>query len=474
MAISPSEPPSAAAASLLRPRLLLVDRDVAEAGRISRYFEGEGFEVLVARTTEQAVNALERQAFDGLVTELEGPGIDGLLLLRAARRLDPEAMVVLLGEPDLMAKGARAILDGAWDFQTRPLVLEKILAGLRRTERLRRLIGEVRDLNRRLDKKYGLRNIIGASPAISLALDRILQAGPTEATVLITGETGTGKELVATALHQASTRRSGPLIRLHCADLSEGLVDSELFGHEKGAFTGAVAARKGRFELADGGTIFLDEVGELAAGTQVRLLRVLQEREFIPVGGEAPVRVDVRVVAATHHDLRALVAAGRFREDLYYRLNVVSIEMPALRHRPQDIPLLVEHFLSEAAETYGHRVPGVTHRAMARLARYHWPGNVRELKNVIVGTVIQAPGDRPIDLEDLPPLFRSLPDEERLLQVPLGTSLAEVEQRLIEAHLREHGKDIRGAARALGVSVRTLYRRLDAYQKGTDGGATPR
>ncbi len=448
----------------LKPRILLVDHDATEAGRISRFLQGEGCEVVSARTGEEAFNVLDDQGIDAIVTEAASSGIDGLRLMQVARRRDPETCVVLISDPDTVGIASRAVLDGAYDYQMRPLNLEKILAAVRRGQKVRGLVAEINDLRRRLDKKYGLQNIIGNSPAMAAVLARILQAAPTDATVLITGETGTGKELVGTALHQNSPRRNGPMIKLHCGDLSEGLVESELFGHEQGAFTGAIASRQGRFEAADGGTLFLDEVGELSASTQVKLLRVLQEREFTRVGGERPIRVDVRLIAATNHDLRGMVAGGLFREDLFYRLNVVSIEMPALRHRPQDIRPLAEHLLHEVAEAYGRRTSGFTSRAMSRMLRYRWPGNVRELKNVVTGMIINADGDRPLDVEDLPPALQEIPDEEGSLSIPLGTPLEEVERRLIESTLRASDFDLGRTAEVLGISLRTLYRRIADYQ----------
>jgi DNA-binding NtrC family response regulator len=450
----------------MRPRFLLALRRGEEAARVARFLEGEGYEVLRASTGEQAYNILEGAAVDGLLADVRAPGLDGLRLMSVARQHDPEVCVVLAAGPDESALEARALLDGADDFQGRPLAPERVLAALRRTRRKRELIAEVNGLQRRLDEKYGLRNIIGTSPAISRVLDRIRQVGPTEATVLITGETGSGKELVAAALHQSSTRRNGPLVKLHCGDLAVGLVESELFGHEKGAFTGAVAARRGRFELADGGTLFLDEVGELAPGTQVRLLRVLQDREVMRVGGEQSIRVDTRVLAATNRDLKQLVADGLFREDLYYRLNVVAIDMPALRHRVQDIPPLAEHFLREAAAVAGKKSPGISPAVLHRLGRYGWPGNVRELKNVMTNMAISAEAGHPLEVADLPPFLQALPEEGKTLLIPLGMPLAEVERRLIEATLREHDGDLHGTARALGVSLRTLYRRIGEYRGG--------
>jgi DNA-binding NtrC family response regulator len=447
-----------------RPRVLLVDRDTSEAGRVSRFLEGEGFEVAWARTGEQAFNVLDDLAVDAIVTELQSAVVDGMRLMHIALRRDPEACLVLIAEPGSVAVATQAMLEGAYDYQVRPLNLEKILAVLNRARRVRELVEQVNELNRRLDKKYGLRGIIGNSAAISAVLARTLQVAPNDVTVLITGETGTGKELVGTALHQNSPRRNGPLIKLHCGDLSEGLIESELFGHEKGAFTGAVSARKGRFELADGGTLFLDEVSELAPGTQVKLLRVLQDGEFMRVGGDRPVRVDVRLVAATNQDLKARVKDGRFRQDLYYRLNVVSIEMPALRHRPQDIPLLADQFLREAATAYGHRVAGFTPKALGRMWRYPWPGNVRELKNVVTGMVITGVDGRFLDVEDLPMALRQVPEESRGLSIQVGSSWADAERRLIEATVQSMAGDVRECSRVLGISPRTLYRRLAQYK----------
>jgi two-component system response regulator HydG len=329
------------------------------------------------------------------------------------------------------------------------------------------------ELNRRLDRKFGLQNIIGTSAAINTVVNKALQVAPTDATVLITGETGSGKELIATAIHQNSARRNGPLIKLHCGDLTEGLVESELFGHEKGAFTGALTSRKGRFELADGGSLFLDEVAELTAGTQVKLLRVLQEGEFFAVGGDRPIKVDVRLIAASSRPLSRLVAEGRFREDLYYRLVVVSVDMPALRHRPQDIPLLADHFLKEAAAAQGKQIPGISPRVLHRLARHSWPGNVRELKNVITAMTVNVEAGRPLDVADLPPELQALPDEGGSLLIPIGTSWAEAERRLLEATLKSMDFDVWKTANVLGISPRTVYRRLSDYHRGGGGRLEP-
>ena len=462
----PEAAPPPAAERWLRPRVLLADRDVAEAARLQRLLESHGYEIQTARTNEQAFNILDEQAVEALVAEVRGSGLDGIRLMQVARRRDPEVCVVLIAGAGEVEVATLALGEGAHDFQTRPVNAEKVLATLRRGARLRRLISEIFELNQRLDKKYGLSNIVGHSTAMAAVLNRILQVGPTDATVLITGETGTGKELVGSALHQNSTRRGSPLIKLHCGDLAEGLVESELFGHERGAFTGAVASRKGRFELADGGTLFLDEVSELPSGTQVKLLRVLQEREIQRLGGERTIPVDVRLIAATSRDLRALVESGQFREDLFYRLHVVAIEMPALRHRPQDIPLLAEHFLRESAAAYGRRIPGFTSRAMNRLTRYAWPGNVRELKNFVTTMVINSEGGRSIDVADLPQVIQEIPESGQNIFIPIGTSWEEAERRLIEQTLTSNHGDIVMTSKVLKMSLRTLYRRLSQYRTG--------
>lgn len=444
-------------------RVLIVDEERAEARRLARQLEGAGYETTVLADGEGAYNLLDEQPVDGVICQARGGRVDGVRLLSIARRRNPDTCGILIAEASEVDAATRALSEGAHDFQTRPLNFDKIVAVLRRAEQWSSLRARVNELERRLDRKFGLHNFVGNSAAMASVVAKILQIAPTDTTVLITGETGTGKELVATALHQNSGRRHAPFVKLHCGDLAEGLVESELFGHERGAFSGAVTARKGRFELADGGSLLLDGVSELSAGVQAKLLRVLEAGEFMKVGGDRSIRADVRLIGTTSRDLRELVAAGQFREDLFYRLNVVTIEMPPLRHRRQDVPLYIEHFLREAAGETGRPQPVVAPRAMGRLVRYGWPGNVRELKNTMTGLVLAADATRPIDVDDLPPAIRVIPDEGPGLWIPVGTSLAEVERRLIDATFESTNSDRLETARLLGLSLRTLARRLAAY-----------
>jgi len=426
--------------------------------------ESEGFEVTVVADDVRAYNALDEGSWDALVTETRSARIDGIRLLQVARRTNPDLCAVLIAEQDQIDVATHALFEGAHDHQTRPLNLDKLIAVLRRAEETARLRGRIQELNRRLDRKYGLHNIVGNSAAIAAILAKVPQIGASDATVLILGETGSGKELLATALHQNSKRRNAPLIKLHCGDLSEGLIESELFGHEKGAFTGAVQSRAGRFEMADGGTLFLDELGDLSLSTQAKLLRFIQERELTRLGAERPIRVDVRLIVSTQRDLRAEIEAGRFREDLFYRINVVTLELPPLRQRRQDIPVLVDHFLREAASSAGTPVATATPAVMSRLLRYSWPGNVRELKNTITGMVLSADPDAPLEVGDLPPQLQELPDPSEGIWIPLGTSAEEAERRVIEATFKSVDGDMFRAAQVLGVSLRTLYRRLNIYR----------
>jgi two-component system response regulator HydG len=454
-------------------RVLVVDSHDSEARGVVRHLEAEGFRPTYLRNEEDAFNLIDEETIDGVIAEIRTPRIDGIRLLHIARLRNPETCVIFIAGPDDIGLATRGVSEGAYDFQTRPLNLEKLVAVLRRGQGAQRLADRLSDLNRRLDRKYGLGNIIGNSAAISGVLAKIRQVGSSEASVLIRGETGTGKELIATAIHQNSGRKDGPLLKLDCGDLAEGLVESELFGHVRGAFTDAVSDRQGRFELADGGTLFLDGVGELGARTQAKLLRVLEDGRFYKLGAERARKVDVRLIASTQVDLRELVQQGRFRGDLFYRLNVISLEMPALRHRRQDIPLLLDHFLGEAATTAGKPAPVLAPAAMNRLMRYAWPGNVRELKNVATGLVFAHEGTRPLDVGDLPPFLQELPADDPGIWVSMGTPFREVERRMLETALLATGFDRKAAARMLGMSLRTLYRRISEYGiEGPAGRAT--
>jgi transcriptional regulator with PAS, ATPase and Fis domain len=318
-------------------------------------------------------------------------------------------------------------------------------------------------MEQRLDRKFGFERLIGNTPEMAALAARIRQIAPADTTVLITGETGSGKELVAQALHQHSSRRNEVFVKLNCAALAEGVIESELFGHEKGSFSGAFERRKGRFELADGGTLFLDEISELSLRTQVKLLRVLQTGEFERVGGQETLRVDVRALCATNRDLRVEVAAGRFREDLFFRLNVIPVHLPPLRERRADIPLFVDAFLKEFNEKHGRRVAGVTRGLLRELTAYAWPGNVRELRNVMEGMVVLAQGRGALGVDDLPAEMRDRPSQGTDIGARAGMSMAEIEKRALEATLRLTGGDKQRAAAILGIGLRTLYRKIKEY-----------
>jgi DNA-binding NtrC family response regulator len=362
-----------------------------------------------------------------------------------------------------VGKAVEAMRQGAADFQVKPLNHEKLHAVLSQGLERQALAARVAEMEAQLDERFGLERFTGRSRAIVGVMEQVRHIASTRATVLLEGETGTGKGLVAQAIHQNSPRKGERFVWVNCGALAEGVIESELFGHERGAFTGASGLRRGRFELADGGTLFLDEVGELPPAVQVKLLRVLQERSFERVGGADTLKVDVRLVAATNRELAAEVRAGRFREDLFYRLSVVRVQMPPLRDRRDDIPLLVETFLREFNREHGRRVTGITRGVLDRLRRYPWPGNVRELRNTIEGMVVFAEGRRALDLSDLPDALREVESAGEKLELQVGMTVDEAERQLIAATLRHCGNDKPRAAAMLGIGLRTLYRKLKQY-----------
>jgi DNA-binding NtrC family response regulator len=360
---------------------------------------------------------------------------------------------------------------GAYDFLMKPVNLDHLDLLLKRALRSSEIESENIRLQKELDDKYGLENLVGSSPPMQQVFDVIRQAAPTQATVLIQGESGTGKELVAQAVHRLSTRSKGPFVAVHCAALAPALLESELFGHEKGAFTGATGRRRGRFEMADGGTLFLDEVSEIEASVQVKLLRVLEERSFERVGGDETLEVDIRLIAATNQDLKARVAEGKFREDLFFRLDVVNVTLPPLRERVEDIPLLCDSFLREFSRANAKPIDGLTSDAMNLLTAYAWPGNVRELRNTIEKMVVLAKGEK-LTARDVPSRIRDEAREAAGKARPAGAealkggeSLAGIEKRMIEEALRRHGGNRTRAAAALGISRRTLHRKLRQYRE---------
>ena len=392
------------------------------------------------------------------------PKMSGIELLRAVKVMSPAIEVVMMTAFGTVENAVECMREGAYDFIAKPLKRAIVVRSTARALERRSLVAENQVLRAAIDAGPS-GDVIGQSTAIRRTLDTVAQAAPSEATILLVGESGTGKERVARHVHRLSERKTGAFIAVNCAALPEGLLESELFGHEKGAFTGAASQRQGRFERAHGGTIFLDEIGETSAAVQVRLLRVLQEGEFERVGGQDIVKVDVRVIAATNRNLEEDVAAGRFREDLYYRLNVIRIELPPLRDRHGDVALLAQHFLRRFADKNNKSVAGFSEAAMKALDAYDWPGNVRELENTIERAVVLCRSDV-VGIEDLPEGIAARGgDGPRAggdgIFVPFGTPLAEIEKRVIKETLERTGGDKKTAARLLGIAARTIYRKLD-------------
>jgi two-component system response regulator HydG len=439
--------------------LLIVEDDRAHLQSLEKIFEKEDVQVKTACDGRAALDVLRSTRIHVCLTDLAMPAMSGLDLLRAAKTVSPETEFIVMTAYGTVENAVEAMKEGAWDFVTKPVKRIQIVKAVRRALDQRSLVLENEALRAQLRDERQDRTIIGASLVMRQLLDMVHQVAPSSATVLLLGESGTGKELVARAIHQGSGRAARPFIALNCAALPESLLEAELFGHEKGAFTGAIAQRQGRFELADGGTLFLDEIGEMRPQLQVKLLRVLQEGEFERVGGTRTLRVNVRIVAATNKDLQAEVDAGRFREDLFYRLHVISLKLPPLRERRDDIPMVAQHFLKRFAEKNKKRVTGITREAMGVLSGWAWPGNVRELENAIERAVVVAHGDT-ISLEDLPPALASGGKAPRYLTVPVGTPLDDIERQVIRETLLHTRGDKRLAAQLLGIATRTIYRKL--------------
>jgi DNA-binding NtrC family response regulator len=456
------------------PRALVVDKDSAETEQLIGLLREAGFEVAWAKDGEQAFNALDRSATersDGagpgpavVVSELRAHRVDGMRLLRIAKERNPEVCVILIADAGSIELATEAMREGAYDFQLRPINLPKMLAVIQRALSHQMLVSRAEDLAVRLDERLRIPNLTGHSRAMQELTARVAQIAATRATVLIYGETGTGKELIAQAIHQLSPRKNERFVKLHCAELSESVIESELFGHERGAFTGAEHQRQGRFELADQGTLFIDEISEIPPTLQTKLLRVLQDRQFERVGGNETVKVDVRVIAATNRRLDLMVARDEFREDLYYRLRVILLEVPPLRERREDVPVLVEAFIREFNREHGRKVTGVTRGVVDRLMQYDWPGNVRELRNTVEEMVIFTQGKRLLDVADLPIALRHhAPAAAEDLHLTVGMTMREIERAAIEETLRSVGHDKQRAAKILGIGLRTLYRKQKEY-----------
>jgi two-component system response regulator HydG len=443
--------------------VLVVDDDRANLDSVARIFQLEGLTPLTASDGGAALQLLRRPEVAVLLTDLMMPGMDGQELLATARALRPDVEVVLMTAYGTVEAAVNAMKDGAYDFLTKPLKRHALVKTVQKALERHALLAENQALKAQLADlgAPGGRTLVGQSPAFRSLLDTIRQAAPSSATVLLVGESGTGKELAARALHELSPRAGGPFVPVNCGAFPETLLEAELFGVEKGAFTGATARRQGRFERAHGGTLLLDEVGEMPFGAQVKLLRALQESEIERLGGTQTVPIDVRVVAATSKDLGREVAEGRFREDLFYRLNVVEIRLPPLSWRREDIPLLADHFLRRFAAKNGKTVRGFTPEAVAALEDYAWPGNVRELEHAVERAVVLARGEV-LEAADLPESVRKGPrGSAGHVVIPIGTPLEEVERRVLHETLRHTGGDKTMAARLLGIAARTIYRKLE-------------
>jgi two-component system response regulator AtoC len=438
----------------MTPRVLVVDDDAEMAEMVARHLAGEGFTVAAVTGGARAVERLAEEAFDVVLTDVVMGEVDGLAVLREAQQRHPRTRVILMTAFGSLENAIAALREGAADYLTKPFKMAEVTVAVRRALDEARLREENTRLREEVGERYRLERMLGTSAAMKDVLEQVAEVAGSMATVLLLGESGTGKELVARAIHWNGPRAGGPFVPVNCAAIPDTLLESELFGHEKGAFTGATQRRRGLVAEADAGTLFLDEIAEMPLGLQAKLLRVLQDRTVRPVGGRDEVVVDVRVICATNRDLQDLVRAGKFREDLYYRLAVIPIRLPSLRERPEDIPLLAAHFLERAAATLGKRIEGFDEEAMGWLTQHRWPGNVRELENVVERAVTLARGSR-IGLGDLKIEFAS----GMAPSTGPRPTLAELEREYIRRVLQETKGDKRAAARILGVSIRTLQRR---------------
>ncbi len=436
--------------------ILIVDDEFSVRDSLTHWFTKDGLRVLAAENAREALALAEHDRFDVAVIDIRMPGMDGLELQQRFRQTAPEMAVIMITAFASVDSAVRALKEGAFDYVTKPVDPDELSHLVRRALEQRRLRAENSQLRQIIDELVSVDTVVGESPAIKKVMELVRHVAPTDATVLVVGESGTGKELIARAIHANSPRRYLPIVSVNCGAIPETLLESELFGHEKGAFTGAVHRRKGKLEMADGGTIFLDEVGAISPKMQVELLRVLETKEFTRVGGEEPVHVDFRVICATNEDLEAAVREGRFREDFYYRINVFTIDAPPLRDRRADIPLLARHFLHRFAQQMDKRITDISDDAMKVLTEYDWPGNVRELSNAIERAMVVG---RPpaIHAADLPV------HTQRKQLLHGGDSLDQVEREHIAEVLDRTGWNITHASKILDVDRVTVYNKIRKY-----------
>lgn len=441
--------------------ILIIDDEKNIREGLGAALEMEGYKIALASDGKAGLERLVKGDIDLVITDLRMPEVSGEQVLAKVSAENPGVPVIVLTGHGSIDSAVDAMRNGAYDFLTKPLNLDQLVLIVKRALQGRELVLKHKELQEELNSRKSFESIIGKSAEMQKIFEIVRKAAGSKASVLITGESGVGKELIANALHNLSSRRDNSLIKVHCAALSENLLESELFGHEKGAFTGATSLKRGRFELANGGTIFLDEIGEIDQNVQIKILRVLQDKRFERVGGEETLEVDVRVIAATNRDLEAEIAAGRFREDLYYRLNVVHIHVPPLRDRRDDIPLLITAFLQEFAKENGKTIEGIDSRARSALYKFDWPGNIRQLRNCLESAVVMSSGPI-IKLEDLPPSIAGSSQAD-IIEVPAGIPMAEAEKMLILQNLALNKGNKTKTADILGIGRKTLHRKLDEY-----------
>ena len=439
--------------------LLIVDDDRSHRTTLSTLLADWGYKITAVEDGESAIEACRKRPFDLVLMDVRMAGISGIEALKEIRVFNPAIPIIIMTAFSDVDNAVEAIKSGAYDYLTKPLDFDDLKLTLERAMDHATLRDEVRALKNTLAYAFDAGNFIGQSPAMHQLIELVASVAPSEATVLITGGSGTGKEVVARMLHANSNRRSGPYVTVNCAALTESLLESELFGHEKGAFTGAEKRREGRFLAADKGTIFLDEIGEIPMGMQAKLLRAIQEREIQRVGDDTPLKVDVRILAATNRDLQEDVAKGLFRQDLYYRLNVVSLRLPELGERAEDIPLLANHFLQQFCEKNGKSIKGFTPAAMDRLVKYPWPGNVRELENTVERAVVLLMGDY-ISEKELPPSIVGEDTANRPITDFSDMTLEEIERVIVTDIVRNVGGNKSEAARRLGITRKTLVSKM--------------
>ncbi|GAB4268580.1 MAG: sigma-54 dependent transcriptional regulator [Deferrisomatales bacterium] len=453
-------------------RILVVDDQASFCRHIRAFLEGEGYEVHAANAPDEALESLAGNRFDVLLVDMKMPQMSGLELFQKARNIDGDLSCIIMTAFGSISSAVEAIKQGVSDYVQKPFEPESLLMAVQKTLRERAMLQEIKSLRQEVNQRYSFGNIVGKNAEMRKIYDLIEKVAPTDARVFITGETGVGKELVAKAIHFNSPRRDRPFVAINCGALTETLLETELFGHEKGAFTGATETRPGKFEYARGGTVFLDEIGEISPAMQVKLLRVLQEKQFERVGGNKPIRADVRVIAATNQDIKKKLADHEFRMDLFYRLNVVPIHIPPLRERKEDIPALVAHFIKLLNKNLGKNVRNISSQAMTQLMQYHWPGNVRELENVLERHLITTDGDTierivfdsgipgastvegpacdPADLEVPFPVARSL-------------VVRRFERAYVRAALERFGGNVTEASKNTGIHPRTFWRKIKEY-----------